>query len=80
MLTMRYDDLRIRLSNNIAPLRSDHHSLGDLTLVGILHRFEKAARDTSSSLDTRFVVELAITIRWTILDPMPWKNMKLTLT
>lgn len=69
-------DLRIGLSDDIASLRRDHHALGNLALVRILHRLEKTAWDTRGSLDTGFVVKLAIAVRRTVLNPMPWKNMR----
>lgn len=73
---MRCTDLRIGLSDDITSLGSDHHTLSNLTLVRIFHRLKKAARDTRSSLDAGFVIELAIAICWAVLDPMTWKSIK----
>ena len=61
--------VRIRLCDNIPSLGCYHHALA---AVRIVHRLEKASRDTGSSLYSGLVVKLSIVVGGAVVYPMPF--------
>ena len=61
---------RVRLRYNVAAFRRDHDSMAYSRATWIVDSFKEASRNTGRPLYAWFIVELTITIRWTILNPM----------
>lgn len=63
--------IHVRLRHDIAALGRDHDARTPGPTIRIVDRLEEGTRDTGRALYARLVVELAIAIRGTILDPVP---------
>ena len=61
---------RVWLGDNVATFGRDHNSLAYLCTTWIVDGLQEAPRNTCHPFYARFIVELTITIRWTILNPM----------
>ena len=62
--------LRVRLCYNVATFRRDHDSMAYPRATWIVDSFKEAPRDTCCPFYAWLIVELTITIRWTVLNPM----------
>jgi hypothetical protein len=63
-------DSRVWLGDDVATFRSDHDSLSEIAVCGLLDGFQETSWDPGGALDAGFVVPLAVVVCWTILDPM----------
>ena len=58
------------MRHDVAALGCDHNSCTPRSIVRIIDSLEERSRDPRCALDARLVVELAVAIRRTVLDPV----------
>ena len=62
--------VRVRLCYDVASLGRDHDSCAERTSGWVFDGLEETSRDTSGTLDSWPVVELAVIVGWAVLDPV----------
>ena len=60
------------MCDDVASFGRDHDACAEGTGGGVIDGLEETSRDTSGTLDSWPVVELAVIVGWAILDPVAY--------